>query len=393
MSPYERCLVALCVVLLLAMVLPTNSRADEVAVTGDTEQVETILRGVDSWRQSIETLQGTVCARQYLADAEIAALAVAYREGSTVPPPKGLFTTRGLDVCRFFLAPEKWICEVAEVVPCGQDPWNVPLIPVPGRELSQVPDARSSHVAYSLGDSTKVVLYSASDGLARVFERQNGDDRSAPMVTIRHSLLMDVNGTPIGRFLLDLVHGRHEGLTCRLVKATEVPGPAKTKPWQVEIWFESNKDLVLWSITVAPERGYMPMVFDSLGVDREVRTRGLRHRTVILASQQTTAGLSVPTESLYTWYVYQPHRASNWAGMYHTRFSDLDINEEQPAFDMVPPLSARVQDFRARPTRGGYLDLLEKELREFKLAKPPEVSAALDGPLNGHELDEGFPKP
>jgi hypothetical protein len=79
--------------------------------------------------------------------------------------------------------------------------------------------------------------------------------------------------------------------------------------------------------------------------------------------------------------------------MYHTRFSDLDINEEQPAFDMVPPLSARVQDFRARPTRGGYLDLLEKELREFKLAKPPEVSAALDGPLNGHELDEGFPKP
>ncbi len=373
----------------------TLSQPEQNLSPGWNENAETLARGVDAWCKSVGTIEGIATVEVFVSQREIIAQKEVAEYGVVGPVSHTRYTSRGLNVCRFFLGAGEWHCELAEIVPCGINPWGMALKGSQGKELTEVSSAEDCPVSYSISDGQKVILYNAAFGLADIKDYEEQDCYGQPMRSIRRALLLTERKFPFGEMLLQRLHNEHDSQPTELVRA--VPGDAidTVNCWRLEIYFRSGGSLIRYSVWIAPDRGYMPMAFESLGVDDETRDKGMRHCTRVVAAEEVAPGIWVPTESIYAWYVYEPRRESNWYRMFRVGFSDLRVNVRQQTFDVLPPLGTSVRDMRdirAERVVFGQLGRLDQALEEFRRAEPPQLDPDMDSPLTGRELSELFPE-
>jgi len=381
-------------VLLLGLAACTHVqvRADAPLPRGYDDRAETLARGVDAWGKAIETVEGLATAQIYISDREIEAQKRDDAATTSGDPPKAVYTNSGLCVCRFFVGPDRWQCELAEPVPCGANPWGMPVRGMNGRPLVEVESAAGCPVGYSVSDGKKVMEYNAAIGVASVRAYALGADEGLPMDAVRASLLLTAASAPLGRSLRRLIHSEYSSRPTQLVTVTEHDLVDETDCWRLGIYFGVDWGaLVRYRVWVSPQRGYMPMAFESLIVEGNNRCSGLRGYTRVVSAQEVAPGLWLPTQTLFSVSAHEPDRPSNWWRIYRVRYDDLRINGPDATFDLVPPLGTRVQDERPDHADVHQLGQLDRALREYKETDPPELDAERDGPLTGHEFDEAFP--
>ncbi len=370
----------------------TGVRADLRVPRGYDDRVETLARGVEAWEQTIETIEGLATAQIYVSDREIEAQKRDDPATTSDEPPTTRYTNNGLCVCRFFLGPDRWRCELAEPVPCGVNPWGMPVRGMRGRPLAEVESAAGCPIGYSVSDGKKVVEYNAAIGAASVRPYALGDDEGMPMEAVRSSLLLTAASAPLGRSLRRLIHSEYSSRPTQLVKVTDHDPVGDTDCWRLDIYFDVDwGGLIRYRVWIAPERGYMSMAFESLIVEPDNRYTGLRRYKRVLNGEEVAPGVWLPTEALFSLSAHERNRASNWWRIYRVKYQDLVINQPEPSFDVIPPLGTHVEDYRPDHTAMLQLGQLDRALREYKEADPPELDAERDGPLTGREFDEAFP--
>ncbi len=359
---------------------------------GYDDFAETLARGVSAWCRSIDTVEGTATAYIYMSATEIEALAKDDASVERRESAETRYADRGLCVCRFYLGTDTWWSELAEPVPCGSNPWGVVLRGQPGKALEGLGEAPRPAISYNLSDGQETVLYNAAMNRAQIGPSQPGDGHAQPMHSVRESLLLTQGGIALGEALLGLAHGRFPAGATLLVRATKAPSMRGLECWSLQAHFLNTEDEIgRCSVVVSPERGFMPIEFESLLVPFSDRKRGIRHHTRVLAETQTESGIWIPTETTHHWYSYAPGQVSNWRRAQRVRFAELKVGGGAPTFAPVPPLGALVTDYRPGHAGSRWLGGLEAAVRELSSAPPLAPDREFDAPLAGDELNEVFP--
>ena len=348
---------------------------------------ETIARGLDAWVQSVGTVEGMCAARTYFSPAGIDEVKKTRAQTGGGSLTSSL-TEHSLYMCRFFLGRDAWSAELAELVPCGMNPWGA-WSGGDGKPLADVTDARDAVVWVRSSDGDTTTVYAPRASLAKIKNAEPSDRFADGSGHVMEAMLLEAADVALGRAFLDLIHGDYNPKATSFVRATKTGVGDAPEAWRLQAYFTSNSgDIIRYTVWVDPQRGYMPLAFESLIVNPQARERGMRHYRRVLSSKQV-GDVYLPVETLYVWYVYGGLPTS-WQRIEHVLFSDLRANLGKPTFSLLPPLGTLLHDDRPEVLRHYYLGDFDGALQEFRNAIRPEPDQTMDRPLTGHEMDEGF---
>jgi len=349
---------------------------------------ETLVRGVENWCRSVPEIGGNAEVHVYFSPLAAASVAESEANEPTLAPgepasrPKpGPYGQEELYWCAFDLSEHSLRVRLAEIVSSGFNTWRMPQAGPASTASPTRIEAEGSPVACFLSDEERTVQYDPR--------------RLGPSGKLREALMLSASGESLGEELRRLLHGAYVGPTRRVaVEGEQVVAGLRCRRLNLE--YETDWATAYWSVWVAPERGYMPVAFQSLLTDNNQPGCGRRYYRQVINIQEIGEGVYVPSETVEWVFIYRPQRPSNWHRVQRVCFQNLGTDTgtleriDMPEQLVSLPVNLHfAQHWLPRPVevspdqlatdaeRASFAALFEKH----QLAAMPESDPEMDGPL------------
>jgi len=338
-----------------------------LAQTEDDSTVRTVVVGLQSREQALQTLQGHATV-ETLYDPEKAAALQRADEG---PLPGELeFSDTGLHLISFWLdfTEQRWRIEVAELVSTGYNEWGFLT------NYGMTEHGPSDPLLVEGCDGQTITDWDMSFGRAKVrdFDPSLPDGGGPVRFTLGRFLFLGWGHADAARY--SLAAGREVGgLECRTIVRRDEGADYRGR---VEL-------------SVAPELNFAPVKFVGLSVSAQEPTRGSRIETTATSFVELSDDIWFPDEVRINRYAYLPQNDHAMCETSIIRFTDLQANVAIPDFRFHTqlPLGVLVHEGQ-RTTLIGHT---QAALQQF-LSDPtaPRYDESYRRPLRGDEI-EGMP--
>lgn len=335
-----------------------------VAQTSEDGTVGTLIMGLQTREQNLQTLQGNATVAAFY-DPQTAAALQRAGEG---PLPDGLkFSDTGLHRIAFWLdfTGKRWRIEVAELVSTGYNEWGF----LTNYGLTE--RGRSDPVLVECCDGLTISDWDISFGRAKIRDFDPA--------------LRDGGGyvrAELGRSL-SLGWGSARAAAYSLGERSEVGGIDCYTLVQQD---QDDQYLGREELSVAPELGFAPVRVVGLSVYANEPTRGSRTEQVATSFIRLADDIWFPHEVRMNSYSYVPGKDEAMCSSRVFRFEDLQVNAAIPEFRFHTqlPLGTIVHEMD-RTTLTGHT---QAALQQFLSDPPaPQYDESYRRPLGGDEIE------